>query len=48
MTQGAGCPSARTDQIFDALFTTKPQGSGMGVAISKSIVESQGGQISAD
>jgi PAS domain S-box-containing protein len=45
---GGGLPVGKADQIFDAFFTTKPQGSGMGLAISKSIVESQGGRIWAD
>jgi signal transduction histidine kinase len=42
---GPGLPPGKTDQIFDAFFTTKPQGSGMGLAISKSIVESHRGRI---
>jgi signal transduction histidine kinase len=42
---GTGLPVGTADQIFDAFFTTKPQGSGMGLAISKSIVESQSGRI---
>jgi PAS domain S-box-containing protein len=45
---GPGLPSHEANQIFDAFFTTKPQGSGMGLAISKSIVESQGGRIWAN
>ncbi len=45
---GPGLPLGKADSIFDAFFTTKPQGSGMGLAISKSIVESNGGRIWAD
>jgi PAS domain S-box-containing protein len=42
---GVGLPAGRTDEIFNAFFTTKPQGSGMGLAISRSIVESHGGRL---
>jgi signal transduction histidine kinase len=42
---GAGLPLGKVDQIFDAFFTTKPQGSGMGLAISRSIVEFHGGRL---
>jgi PAS domain S-box-containing protein len=42
---GVGLPAENADQIFNAFFTTKPQGSGMGLAISRSIVESHGGRL---
>ena len=42
---GPGLQVGNVDQIFSAFFTTKPQGSGMGLAISRSIVESHGGRL---
>jgi PAS domain S-box-containing protein len=42
---GVGLPAGRADEIFNAFFTTKPQGSGMGLAISRSIVEWHGGRL---
>ncbi len=42
---GVGLPAEQAEQIFNAFFTTKPQGSGMGLAISRTIVESHGGRL---
>jgi C4-dicarboxylate-specific signal transduction histidine kinase len=45
---GIGLPPQQADQIFNAFFTTKLNGTGMGLRISRSIVESHGGRLWAD
>jgi PAS domain S-box-containing protein len=45
---GTGLPSQQADQIFDAFFTTKPHGTGMGLSISRSIIESHSGRLWAE
>jgi signal transduction histidine kinase len=42
---GIGLPAQSTEQIFDPFHTTKPQGTGMGLTITRSIVESYGGRV---
>jgi signal transduction histidine kinase/CheY-like chemotaxis protein len=42
---GIGLPVDEAQRIFDAFFTTKPQGTGMGLSISRRIIESHGGRL---
>ena len=42
---GIGLPSEDTERIFGAFFTTKPQGTGMGMSLSRRIIEAHGGRL---
>lgn len=44
---GNGLPSATADQIFEAFWTTKSEGLGLGLSISRTIIEANGGRLRA-
>ena len=45
LDSGTGMPQEVIDHMFDAFFTTKPNGAGIGLNLCRSIVESHGGQL---
>jgi len=45
---GVGIKSDEMDRLFEVFYTTKPQGMGMGLAISRSIIEAHGGRLRAE
>jgi signal transduction histidine kinase len=42
---GSGLKKTDVDRLFEAFYTTKPQGLGMGLSISRSIIEAHGGRL---
>src|SRR5882724_2621232 len=45
---GPGFPSGMVEELFEPFFSTKAEGTGMGLAISRSIIEAQGGTLSGE
>ena len=46
--RGIGLHAGQADRLFEAFYTTKPHGMGMGSAISRSIIEAHGGRLWAE
>jgi signal transduction histidine kinase len=45
--RGHGIPQEKLKQVFDAFFTSKSEGMGMGLSIARTIIEAHNGQLSA-
>lgn len=48
LDSGPGFPKSIAEQLFESFFSTKPEGTGMGLAIARSIVEAHGGTITGE
>jgi signal transduction histidine kinase len=46
--RGSGLDAGQQERLFEAFYTTKPHGMGMGLAISRSIIEAHGGRLWAE
>ena len=46
--RGTGLPPSEDSQLFEPFYTTKPNGMGMGLSISRTIIEAHGGKIRGD
>jgi len=44
---GPGFPAGMAEQLFEAFFSTKAEGTGMGLAIARNIIDAHGGKLSA-
>jgi signal transduction histidine kinase len=42
---GVGIPDRHADRVFDAFFSTEPEGLGIGLSICRSIIEDHGGRL---